>query len=481
MAVDNKKIAEDVLAAVGGIENVSNVTHCMTRLRFTLKDNGIPDIEKVKKLKGVIGAQMSGGQFQVIIGQNVPKVYDEVCAMGGFTKHAAIDENLDAPKEKLTPKVIGNNILNYLSGSIAALIPLFMAGGLFRTFAVVIGPTLLNLVSAEDPTYLLFNNYLFDAAMYFLPIYLGYSAAKKLGASPALGMMMGGVLISPGIVQLATDGGELVVYGIHIQALNYSQSVLPILLSVAALYFVEKAIKRVMPDVLSTIFTPFCTMVIMVPVALVVLAPIGNELGNVFSMFLYGIADMGGIGYLIAMGIVGAFWQLFVITGMHGVIIMPAMVTLLSVGSDKFIFVASNIAMVAVWGMVLGSALRLRNKDEKSLAWGYFVAALAGGVTEPALYGLLLRFRRTIPPVLIGGAIGGVLAGILGCTAGIAGGSSNLLYILAYLQEGTGNLVCMVISSVVAFVIAAVLTFMFGFSKEELAEMDEENLEAIEA
>ena len=227
---DNKKIAEDVLAAVGGKENVSGVTHCMTRLRFTLKDNGIPDTNKVKKIKGVIGAQESGGQYQVIIGQNVPKVYDEVCAMGGFAKSAAIDENLDAPKQKLTPKVIGNNILNYLSGSMVALIPILMAGGLFKCIGTLIGPQVFNLVPETDPTYLLFYTYLFDAAMYLLPVYLGYSAAKKIGASPVLGMFCGGILICPDIVALAQSGEtSLTVYGISAPLQNYQQTVLPIL------------------------------------------------------------------------------------------------------------------------------------------------------------------------------------------------------------------------------------------------------------
>lgn len=472
---DNKQIAEDVLAAVGGMENVSGVTHCMTRLRFTLKDMGVPDTDKVKKIKGVIGAQESGGQYQVIIGQNVPKVYDEVCAMGGFAKKAAINENLDMPKQKLTPKVIGNNILNYLSGSMVALIPILMAGGLFKCIGTVIGPQVFNLVSETDPTYLLFYTYLFDAAMYLLPVYLGYSAAKKIGASPVLGMFCGGILICPDIVTLAADGQTtLNVYGINAPLQNYQQTVLPILLSVAALYWVEGFFKKIVPDVLSTIFTPFLTMLVMVPVEFIVLAPIGNEMGNLLSAFLFGMADNGGIGFYIGMAIVGGLWQLFVLTGMHIAVIMPALATFLTIGEDKFIFVASNLAMIAVWGAVFGAALRIRDKENKTLTFGYVVSAILGGVTEPALFGCIMRFKRMIPCMVIGGAISGLLAGILGVALGMPGANSNFLVFLGYMTPGMGNLINFFICFAVAFIVSAALAFFFGITEEEQKEMEAE-------
>lgn len=470
---DNRKIAEDVLAAVGGKENVSGVTHCMTRLRFTLKDSGVPDTAKVKKIKGVIGAQESGGQYQVIIGQNVPKVYDEVCAMGGFAKRAAIDENLDAPKEKLTLRSLGNSILNYLSGSMVALIPILMAGGLFKCIGTLIGPQVFGLVPETDPTYLLFNTYLFDAAMYLLPVYLGYSAAKKIGASPVLGMFCGGILICPDIVALVASGETtLTVYGISAPLQNYQQTVLPILLSVAALYWVERFFKKVVPDVLSTIFTPFLTMVVMVPIEFIALAPLGNEMGNLLSAVLFGMAENGGIGFYIGMVIVGGLWQLFVLTGMHVAVVLPALATFMALGEDKFIFVASNFAMIAVWGAVLGAALRIRNKEEKALTFGYLVSAILGGVTEPALFGCVMRFKHMIPCMVIGGAVSGLLAGILDVTIGMPGANSNFLVFLGYLTPGMGNLVNFGICFAVAFVVSAVLAYLFGITEAEQAELD---------
>ena len=169
---DNKKIASDVLAAVGGAANISDVAHCVTRLRFTLKDQNIPVDAEVKKIPGVLGVVRSGGQYQVIIGQNVTKVYDEVCSMGSFTAHAAINENLDAPKEKLTPKKIGSKILNYLAGSMTPLIPVLTVAGFAKIVTSLFGPTMLNLIAKDSGTYILFD-IIYNACFYYMPILLG--------------------------------------------------------------------------------------------------------------------------------------------------------------------------------------------------------------------------------------------------------------------------------------------------------------------
>ena len=476
MAVDNKQIAQSVLDLVGGASNVTTATNCMTRLRLTLVDRDKADVEAIKKIKGVLGAQWAGTQLQVIIGQNVPKVLDEFVAISGVKRGAVVEENLDAPKEKLTPARVGNAILDYLSGSMVQLIPLLMGSGLFRTFAVILGPQMLNIVTETDPLYTFFYTTLFEAGMYFLPIYLGYAASKKIGASPVLGMLLGGLLIAPSIVSAASADptGIVSVYGIQITAANYSQSVLPIMLTVPVLYVVEKIIRKHMPDVLTTIFTPFCTLIVVVPIMLIVLAPLGNELGNIIAGALFGIADLGGIWVFLVMAILGAFWQLFVVAGMHLPVILLAQVQIIAAGYDPFVFVSTNCAMTAVWGCAFGAFLRLKNKDEKGLALGYVISAIAGGVTEPALFGTLLKYRRTMLGMFIGGAIGAVASGLMGVTYYIAGGSSNFMVILNYLQGGQQNVIFAVIGMAISFVVAAIVVFITGFSKEELAEMDAE-------
>lgn len=479
MAADNKAIAESVLAAVGGKENVAGAEHCMTRLRLNLVDKSKLDDEAVKKIKGVIGAQWSGTQYQVIIGQNVNKVYPEFIELAGVAAKKAVDENLDAPKEKLTPKVIGNNILNYVSRSMVQMIPVMIAAGLFKAITAIIGPTMLNLVTADSDLYVYFE-WIYNAGFYFLPIYLGFCAAKTLGATPILGAFLGGVLIDPTLTTMAAAGERqfFSVLGMPALIKDYSQSVLPILLGVALLYFVEKFFKKHMPSTLSTIFTPFCSMFIVVPITLVALAPIGQYIGEGLGNALFSLGSHGLIVQLIGMVIIGAFWQLIVVTGMHVPIIMLAINQLMTVGQDPFVFVSTNAAMFAVWGVTAGAFLKFRNKEEKALAGGYLVSGVIGGVTEPALFGIILRFKRCIVPMAIGGAAGALFCGITQVCY-YTMGTSNILCLIAYVGEkGTMNLVFAIIGYLIAFIVGAVLTYMFGFSKEDLDAMDGEELAA---
>ena len=267
MATDNKQIAKDVLAAVGGKENVVQATHCMTRLRLNLKNEDVPKDDEVKKIPGVLGVVRSGGQYQVIIGQNVPKVYAEVCAMGGFEVKAAVNEDLDGPKEKLTPKKIGSNIMNYLAGSMTPVIPVIMAAAMFKTVSTIFGSTMLGWI-ADGSNLAILLDFVYDAGFYFFPIYLGYTAAKRLNTSIPLGMFLGGILIAPGFTALAGTDVSFSVFGIPCAVNSYSSSVVPIILSVWVMSYIFKFIDKHIPNAFSTVFTPFLTAVIMLPVML---------------------------------------------------------------------------------------------------------------------------------------------------------------------------------------------------------------------
>lgn len=483
MAVDNKQIATDVLAAVGGAENVTSATHCMTRLRLNLKDQSVPDDDKIKGIKGVIGAQWSGGQYQVIIGQNVPKVYDEFVKLG-VKGTGSIEENLDtnAPKEKLTAKKVGNDILNYLSKSMVTLIPVMLCAALFRTIAVVAGPTMLNAWAEDSEIYNLFYNWLYDAGFYFIPILLGWSAAKQIGASQPLGMMLGAVLLAPeftSLVTAATDTGATttMIYGIFpAQLNNYANSVLPVLLSVPVLYEVEKFFKKIIPDMLSTVFVPFLTMFVMVPVELCVLAPLGSVCGDLLGNALFGLGNIGGLGTIVAMAVIAALWEFLVMTGMHQVLIMLGITQIAMVGFDNCVLVASAVAQFATWGMAFGAFLRLRDHDEKGAMLGYVASGIVGGVTEPALYGCGFRYTHTLAGMIAGGFVGGIVAAI-GQVKMYMVGAANLLILANFMGGGMANLIWMIVAGIVAFVVAAAVTFVFGFTKEQL-DADKQSAEA---
>lgn len=203
----------------------------MTRLRFNLKDLNLPNQEEVKQIKGVLGVVVSGGQFQVVVGQNVPKVYDAVCNITGLAAQTAIEENLDGPKEKLTAKKIGSNILNYLSGSLTPLIPIIMGAAMFKTLLALFGSSMLGIIPDDSNLAILFD-FVYDAGFYFFPIYVGYTAAKKLNTSIPLGMFLGGILLAPDFMSLIGSETAFSVYGIPCAVNDYSTSIVPILFTV---------------------------------------------------------------------------------------------------------------------------------------------------------------------------------------------------------------------------------------------------------
>lgn len=232
---NDRKLASKIIDTVGGKENISNVTHCMTRLRFVLKDEGLASDDALNAIPEVISVVRAGGQVQLVIGPTVDKVYDAVCKEGGFEAQTAIDENLDAPKlpfkERFAPKRIGNLILDAVSGSIAPILPIFCIAGIFRMFTILLGPEGAGLLSEESSMYQLFT-LVGDAAYYFLPVFGAYAAAKKFKTSPVLALMTAAIMIHPSMLAIVEGGAPFDVYGIPMTLVNYTQSVLPIILIV---------------------------------------------------------------------------------------------------------------------------------------------------------------------------------------------------------------------------------------------------------
>lgn len=463
MAVDNKKIAEDVLVAVGGKENITSALHCMTRLRLVLKDFNIPNLDEIKKISGVLGAQVSGGQLQVIIGQNVPHVYKAVCEMTGLESKKALEENLDVKKEKLTFKKAGSNILDYLSGSMIPLLPAMIGASLFKTLGVLLGPDTFGVIAAES-NFMLLCTFVYDACFYFLPIYLGFNAAKKVDVPPALGAFTGAVLISPNFLAMANTEQVFSIFGMNVPLNNYSQSVFPVLLSVYALSLIYKVVKKYMPETVTTVFTPLVSMIVLMPIEFCLLAPLGTYLGGGVSAVLMWIAEHLGF---VGMGILAALWNFCILTGMHVVIYLAVLPTVMAVGYDMTAMPAFTVATMAVWGVCIGAALKLKTKEERSAAWGYFISAVVGGVSEPALYGLCFRYKKPFIGIAVGGFAGGVVASILKVASYLGGGSSNFTIFIPYLQGGVSNLIKILIASAVAIVVGAVVTYTLGLEEKK--------------
>ncbi len=461
---DYAVLAKDILDKIGGCDNISSVAHCMTRLRFYLKDEtGIRD-EEVKEIEGVLGVVHAGGQYQVIVGQTVPKVYACVCELCGLKEEAEVSDQPDSEEKKKFPsaKNIGSAILDYVAGSMTPLIPVIVASALFRSVQVLLGPSMLGVISEESDIYLFFD-IMYHAFFYFLPVYLGSTAAKKLGVTPVLGMFVACMLLAPQYVDLLETGASFSVYGIPAKVNDYGQSILPVLLSVWVLSYVERFFKRILPDTFSTLFAPFFSMVVMAPAAFCVLAPLGSVMGDYLGSALVVFGEHGGFA---AVAVVAAAYEFLVMTGMHGVLILFAITIMMQNGSEAFVLPAAGCATWAVFGVAMGAVLRIRDKKEKSLAVGALIAGVLGGVVEPTLYGVGVKYKRPLAAMAAGGFAGGLYAGLTHVATYVAG-SSNFLVVLGYVGGGTANLVNGLISSGISFGTAAVLTYLFGFAKEE--------------
>ncbi len=461
-----QRIAEDVLQAVGGKENVATVTHCMTRLRFTLKDKSVPNVDVVKAVPGVIGV-LDAGQFQVIIGADVDKVYKELCAIGGFDLESKIPENLDGPKAKWTLKRVGNGILDGLSGSLVPIIPYLMAYALFQVITALIGPMVFGWADVGDPIYDLFTM-VSATGLYLLPVVVASTAAKKFGATPVVAMLLVGLLVYPGFVAMA--GQEWSVYGLPVTPADYTGTVIPSILTAWILSYVEKGFKRILPKALKIVFVPSLSILVMLPVMLFAIAPLGGFVGQFISGGLLGLD--GTFFSIIGIILLGAFWEFLVISGMHLVVIAALVNVFFANGSESFVSPGALAASMAVAGMALGAALRIKNETEKTLSFGYFIAGIVGGVTEPGLYGLGIKYRRPFIGMMIGGAVGALYGGLTHITAYALVPVASVLNLLAFAGGSTANIVNAIITAVITVVVSAVATYYLGFSKKQLAELN---------
>ena len=464
---NNKKIAQDVLRAIGGKENVANVTHCITRLRLNLKDEGAADKEALKNIEGVLSVVSAPGQLQVVIGNNVAKVYDEFCAIGGFEKQAAINENLD--KKKREPGVKGwckwffGGILDGVSGCVVPLIPLIMVAGILRMLPTLLGDT-MHVMATDGDLYKLLT-FTGGAGLYFLPVAVGYTGAKKFGCTPVLGILLGAMLIHPDFMAMATsmEPVKFTVYGIPCTLVNYSQTIIPMILATWVMGYVERFFKKYIPDFLSTVFTPLLTIVVMIPLTFCLLGPVGSWLGNGVYALLNGIHTIAGpVGYAL----VCALWLLLLTCGLHQVLIAMAIVPLLSGNPDSFIMSASGLSAFATYGVIIGGFLRAKKKETRTELGAYFLSNFLGGVGEPVLFGFILKYKKPLIAQIIGGFAGGLVAGFANVTVYQAMPVLNFLNFLGYMGPNPSNIIWAGISAAVCVVVAAAVTFILGFDED---------------
>lgn len=469
----NKDIAAKVLLGIGGRENIIHVTHCMTRLRFNLNDYNLAKETEIKKIDGVLGCQNIGGQLQVIIGTNAASVYDVFCEMADMKKGERIKENLDALSDrpeavgKKSLRDIGNTMLNYIAGSLTPLIPLLIAASFFKTLGTVLGPNLLGIVTAGSDMEVLLT-FVGDAGFYYLPVFVGYSASKKIGCNPVIGMLLGAVLIHPTLVALSgAEAVSFMVYGIPCSVQNYTSTIIPMILSIWIMSYVERILKKYVPEAIKVFMVPFGTMLIMLPLSLCLLGPAGNFIG---TYVCNGIIALNGVASPLALGIVGATFPLLVMTGMHITLIAFMLTSFPILGFDPLLAPGVACASWANLGVAIACIVKFKSKQQKSLTMGYIITWFFGGVGEPLLYGLNIVFKTPLYATMAAGFLAGLLGGFLNLGAYTLSTANGVYGLASFIGGSTGNYIATAVT--IAVSVAAGFVLMMLMPLKESVETE---------
>lgn len=454
-----KEFNENIIKYVGGKENIQAVVHCMTRLRFTLKDRNKANTAALKDLDGVIDVVSNNVAYQIIIGTHVVDVYDELIDLLGISGN-------DKEEVHKVKKNWIKAVLDVVSESMTPILEPIICAGLLAAFLSII--SLTGLISPNSPTYQIFDA-LRVSVFYFLPILMAMSSAKRLGASPYLAVALAATILSESI-----NGVKgLNLFGIPLPQITYANSFIPILLAVWFMGYVTKFVKRIVPNALQYFMTPLLIMLITLPATLLVFGPLGYYLGEGIIAFFNLL--MKYVGSWFVMMLYSALQPFIVMLG-AGNFIMPVVASLISANGYDPAFISScTISDIAVGGSMLGYFLRTRNRKQKQLFGTVTLSAILG-VTEPAIYGVFVKYRRPFIAVMIGGGLGGLFAGLTGVKAySIAWG---LFGLPAYIGKGHFmNLWLMVASVIISFVGATIAAFLLGVPAEDSAEDETGNVD----
>lgn len=470
-----EKLAKEILENVGGKENINSLTHCITRLRFRLKAESKANDEALKNNPGVVTVMKSAGQYQVVIGNHVPAVFEDVCAIAGI--------NNDAPAaEDEAPKGVLDTLIDIISGCFQPILGPLCAAGIIKGLNALL-VFLLGAGFSASGTYLVLNA-IGDSIFYFLPIILGYTAAKKFNVNVVVGMIIGASLCYPTIQTdtLSAAGkaiGTLPMIGAYYTKFlgipfisgNYTSTVVPVICIVALAAQIQKIAKKYVPEMLQNFFVPFFVLIISLPIGLLVIGPVVGLLTQVLSNFFAALYKLSPV---VTALVVGAFWQCLVIFGLHWALVPMAMVNLGNLGFDTILPGMTGTTFAAT-GIMIATYLKTKDPNKKALAIPATISAFCG-VTEPAIYGFLLPEKTPFVFSCIGGAVGGAIMGALNAKMYVMGGL-GIFSVVSYISpEGEASgLVAALICGAVSMLVGFLLAFFFG--KKE----DNKVIEAVKA
>ncbi|KAJ3197976.1 hypothetical protein HK101_010226 [Irineochytrium annulatum] len=450
-------MGDDIVRLVGGEANINSLVHCATRLRFDLKDSKKAERETLEKHDGIITVVESGGQFQVVIGSNVAHVYAEIMKNRDFGGDSSSSAESTGEKTSLLSKVF-----EIISGSFSPLIPAMAGSGMLKALLTVL--TMLGWMSDTSDTYLILSA-AGNAVFYFLPIFLGITLGMKLKANPYVAGVIGAALMEPSFTELMDKGSDVSFLGIPVVMMNYSASVFPIFISISIYAVLDKLLKKIILKDLQLFLVPMIALMIMVPLSAMAFGPFGTTVGDWISS---GVTWLIGVSGILSGIVLGGFMTFMVVFGLHWGF-TPITIQNIGVGGDPIEAMAAA-AVFAQIGVAFGIFLKAKkNKTLRTLAGSTSLTGLLAGVTEPIVYGLILRYKRVIPIVVIAGAIGGAINGHFGVkmTAYVF---HNIFAIPVYTPT-----VVYVIAIACSFAVAAVLTVMFGYESKTKDTASEKN------
>lgn len=468
-----ENLAKEILENVGGKENINSLTHCVTRLRFRLKDESKANDEALKNNPGVVTVMKSAGQYQVVIGNHVPLVYADVCELAGIS-------NGTQQVEEEAPQGLFNKLIDIISGCFQPILgPLCAAGiikGLNALLVFILGSSFNN-----SGTYMILNA-IGDSIFNFLPIILGYTAAKKFNVNVIVGMIIGATLCYPTIqTDTLSAAGKAIgtlpfigsyytkFIGIPFVSGNYTSTVVPVICIVALAAQIQKIAKKFVPEMLQNFFVPFFVLIISLPIGLLVIGPVVSLLTTVLSNMFAGLYAFSPI---VTAFVIGALWQCLVIFGLHWALVPMAMVNIGNLGYDTILPGMLGTTFAAT-GVLAAMYLKLKDENKKALAIPGVISAFCG-VTEPAIYGFLLPEKTPFVFSCIGGAVGGAIMGTVAVKQYVIGGLG--IFSVVNFISPKGNATGMIISLIagaVSLVVGFVLTMIFYKTNDQQVENKE--------
>ena len=463
-------LAKEILSQVGGKENIQQLTHCATRLRFVLNDNSKANTDTLKKTKGVVGVAEAGGQYQVIIGSDVQSVYRPLMELAGLKEDAGA--NAEEPHQSPLAK-----LLSIISGIFTPILPIITAAGMIKAVLSIL--VVFKIVTTKDQNYQVLN-FIGDAGFYFLPVFLGGTAAKQFKANTYLGMLMGATLLHPTFTAMVANfketGAGIELFGIPFSPVGYSSTVIPVILGVWFMSYVERFADRISPKAIKFFSVPLITALITSIVMFSALGPIGSIIGQYLGDFFRWLEEFGP---WVVPTVVGIFSPFLVMTGTHYGLVSIGINNRMTLGYDTVVQPGMLASNVAQGGAALAIAFKTKDTDKKALATSAGITAVCG-ITEPALYGVTLQNRAAMIGTMVAGGIVGFFLGIMNAR-NFTGGSPGLLTIMAYVGENTFYYLYVAIAGLVMSVALSFIITYFLYKDEEGVELTSEEVVPTEA